>query len=229
MAPASASLSGWSVTSIDPCASAHSAWRSASSWREEPRTSNGESCDGLEEVVEELEEGRLGPVEVVDEQHERTLGRQRLKQPPATPHQLGHRELGGTQVDRGGDTFDDRLAVRAAGTLQQPVDPPCRDSRRVLIGDAGGFADCLRERPERDAVAVREATTADQASSLGGSHGELPDEPRLADACVADNRGELGRDESKSRRPAPHRAGPSPPRARRTASRGCVPPYPHRS
>jgi len=51
------------------------------------------ALDGLEEVIEEREEGRFGRVDVVDDHRQRSIPGQRLEQSSPAPQQLGHREL----------------------------------------------------------------------------------------------------------------------------------------
>ncbi len=68
--------------------------------------------------------------------------------------------------------------------------------RRVLLEDAGLCLDDLGERPERDAVAVRETAALPPGDELRfrvGDLGELVDETALADARNTDERHELRR------------------------------------
>src|SRR5581483_12387125 len=62
------------------------------------------------------------------------------------------------------------------------------------LEDAGPHAHHLRERPVRDALSVRETTSAVPPERAGEAVDvllELPREPRLADACDPHHRNEL--------------------------------------
>ena len=148
--------------------------------------------DRFEEVVQEVEERRLGKVEVVDQHDDRLLRGDRLEEPAAAPHQLRDRELRGAQVHRRRDALHDPLPfVGQRRATEEQVDPPRRDPRVVVARDASRLAHDLAERPEGDALAVRQAPAPDQPGLLAGARRELTDEPRLADARVAHDRDEL--------------------------------------
>ena len=134
------------------------------------------TLDRLQQLVQEVEEGGLGPVQVVDEHHDRALCRERLQESSAAPHQLRNRELRGAEVDRGRDPLHDRLAILGRGLLQQPVDSSRGNAGRVLVGDPGRLSNDLGERPEGDAVAIGQAAPAHQPGTFGGRRGELADQ-----------------------------------------------------
>src|SRR4029077_19637292 len=102
---------------------------------------------------------------------------------------------GGGQADRGGDPIGNggRIvgqpghAPRDLGDLRQ------RDVERVLVVDARRAADDLGDGPERDAVPIRQAATAEDLAALPrrSPDRELADEPGLPDAGLADNVEEL--------------------------------------
>jgi len=117
----------------------------------------------VEQVLDERDQALVGPVEILEDHHERPLLRHALEEPPP----------GGEEV----------LAVRGGAfaqteELQQPWFDPCtlgrvRDVKLesgrelgsrldciVLLHDLGATSYHLRERPERDPVSVREATAA---------------------------------------------------------------------
>ncbi len=60
---------------------------------------------------------------------------------------------------------------------------------RQILDDAGGFPNRLGDRPVRQALAVREAATAQNPRLRGHQLAELRDEPRLPDAGLAEDRG----------------------------------------
>ena len=113
-------------------------------------------------MLDQLEEGRLGPVEVVEDEHERLPARERLAEPPEQP-----RDLGGGRWGLGLEGSEDRIALFAP--------------RRV--------PENLAQRPVRDAVAVREAAAPERRDALRAAD-EFRGEPRLADAGGPDDEGD---------------------------------------
>ena len=113
-------------------------------------------------MLDELEERRLRPVDVVEDEDERPLARARLAELPEEPGELGRgrRRLG---VERG----EDRVALRALVRLLEH------------------FA----QRPVRDALAVGEAAAPERRDALRAA-GQLGGEPRLPDAGRADDDGD---------------------------------------
>ena len=86
-------------------------------------------------------------------------------------------------------------AIRAATSAigEQRRELGARFLGRVLEVDVGGLAHHLAQRPEGDAVAVREAAAAHDARARAGARDDLARQPRLADAGVADQRDEARR------------------------------------
>ena len=132
---------------------------------EELLARKADDCDRtrplVHEVLDELEEGRLRPVDVVEDEDKRPLTRARFAELAEEPGQLGRRRrrLG---VERG----EDRVALRAL----------CR------------LLESLAERPVRDAVPVGEAATPERRDTLRTPR-ELGGQPRLADARRTDDDG----------------------------------------
>ncbi len=139
---------------------------------------------GVHEVSDEIQEGRLGPVDVVEQDHHRLVLAEDLQEPPDPPEQLGDLERRGLQADGGGDPVHDVVRART----QQRRQPATSGLRRILLADVGGLADHLGHRPERDAVAVREAAAAQHAGMLADRIEELAGEARLPDPGVPDDR-----------------------------------------
>ena len=110
-------------------------------------------------MLDELEERRLGPVHVVEDEDERPLARARLAELAEEPGELGRgrRRLG---VERG----ENGVALLAR-------------SRAV---------ENLPQRPVRDALAVREAPAPEGRDALRAP-GQLGGEARLPDAGRADD------------------------------------------
>ena len=116
----------------------------------------------------QLEQRRLGPVEVLEDEHERALGGQKLEEAPDTPVQLGLRDLAAAvRASRSRRRLPTRFARPRRSSAARPG-RPCRDSRRrpsfaetaaalVVVDDAGGVLDNLDHGPVRDALAVGQA------------------------------------------------------------------------
>ena len=114
--------------------------------------------------------------------HERhgLLRRGMLEEPPDRPRELLHREGLWSQTDHRGEAFRDALArrVRERRELRE------RRLGTVVVHDPACRLERLCERPERDAVAVREAASLEGERTVGDPIEELGHQPRLPDACV---------------------------------------------
>ena len=93
------------------------------------------------------------------------------------------------------------------------------------VADPGGVRERRGDRPERDALAVRQAAPRDDGRVVAEPREELVRQPRLADAGRAEDGDELG---ATARSTARAKTSLEPPRARargrRAASRGCARP-----
>ena len=142
---------------------------------------------GGRKVLDEVEQRRLGPVEVVDDDNKRTLLGLDLQQPPHRPVRLLDRDAAGREANGPRDAGGDSRALRAAsGELG--------DGR--LVGALGEPPDDLGQRPVGDPFAVGQAASHNRGGALGGLAEERPSEARLADARRPDQR-----DEPRSPRP----------------------------
>ena len=145
-------------------------------------------------VLDQVEQARLGPVEVVEHHHQRPPLGQQLQQPPERPGRLLGRAGGGLQPDELGDPGGDVLALAVPGPgsptvrggVQQPAQLGPGLGRGVGVGDAGGLADDLGHRPVGDALAVGQAAAAQHGRPREGGHG-LADQPGLAHAGLAEH------------------------------------------
>ena len=145
------------------------------------RADEQETCLGaLDHVLDELEERRFGPVDVLEEHDERSHRCEPLEELASPPVELLHRERLLREPDRRRDARD-----TSSSSSRAPAS--VRVLRRVALGDPRGLADGLGERPERDAVAVREAAAAQDHGLPLDRPDELVDQPRLADAGLADD------------------------------------------
>ena len=152
-----------------------------------PSNRIGAPCTGVEQVVEQLEERRRRDVDVVDDRDQRPPAGDRLEQLADPPEQLRARELGRRQADGGRDSVGDRgRIVRPAGHAAGAISAifASATSSGSSPSMPAGAADDLGDRPERDAVAVRQAAAAEDLAALARRRPdrELLDEPGLADA-----------------------------------------------
>ena len=109
----------------------------------------------LGEVCDQVEQGRFGPVDVLEDHDDRSLSRNRLEQPQKREEDL-------LASDRGiaGDRVADRLGGRALGA---------------------GLTEDLAQGPERDPLAVRKAASGEDRRLTGHPPSQLLAQPRLAD------------------------------------------------
>ena len=105
--------------------------------------------------LEQVEQGGLGPMDVLDDQDDRSLGRHPLEEPADRPRRftLRERRVGDPEDLRQG--VDDALPVLG---LRQARDKFATHRRGIVaIEDPGDVPHDLRDRPVRDGVAVGEA------------------------------------------------------------------------
>ena len=141
---------------------------------QELRPGHGHQQDGgaaavVGHVVDQVEQARLGPVEVVEHHHQRPPAGQQLQQPPDRPGRLLGRAGGGLEPDELGDPAGDVVAVVPG--VQQPAQLGAGLGRGVGVGDGGGLADHLGHRPVGDALAVGQAAAAQHGRPRQGGHG----------------------------------------------------------
>ncbi len=58
-------------------------------------------------MLDQVEQRLLGPVDVVEDEHHRTIGGEPLDEPPCSPEDVGHRERGRGEADCRGDALGD--------------------------------------------------------------------------------------------------------------------------
>ena len=110
-----------------------------------------------EDVLEQVEQRRLGPVDVVHHNNERSRDRDGLEELPERPGGLLGRALFVIQANCAGDEPRcDRAALNTAHDLHQ---------RRLRIS-SGDFVHDVGERQVRDPLAVGDAAPDDHPSSL---------------------------------------------------------------
>jgi hypothetical protein len=125
-------------------------------------------------VLDQVEEGGLGPMEVLEDDDERSLGGERLEQLPDRPVRLLRRGGGAGQPEELREALhDDR---RVGHPPEEAADLPADLLRAVQIGDTGDRGEDLDDRPVRDAVAVGEAPAVRDDDVVGEEGDELLDE-----------------------------------------------------
>ena len=133
-------------------------------------------------MLDQVEQRRLGPVQVVDDGDERPVGGQDLEQPPHAPEHLLDGVHRPHEPDRRRDAVG-HLGV-AAGERGELA---ARALGRVVLADVRRGAHGLGNRPERDPVAVGQAAAAHDHRRAAEAVGELAQQARLADAGLADD------------------------------------------
>ena len=142
----------------------------------------------VDDRADQVEEGLLGPVDVIDHDDERSLGGQRLEHARDRPERLLDREHGVDQTDRRADPLRHVRALRPEERLELGA----RVLQRVAVADPGDLPHDLGERPEGDAVAVGETAPTERCGGVGRSLEERTQEPGLPDARGTDHGRELG-------------------------------------
>ena len=149
-------------------------------------------------MVDKVEEPVIGPVQILEHQHERPPLGQPLEEPAPRRERLGHAR---TLLAR---EADERAEVRGH-PLHLVVRHHSRHGgaqllgglvRRIRIEQTCLRLDHLAERPVGDAFAVRQAAAlppAGQRRLCVDVYEQLSDEPALADPRLADDRHQLHR------------------------------------
>ena len=135
-------------------------------------TSIGTFAHPVDELVDEVEQPVVRPLKILEDEHERALGRELLEEAPP-----GCERLDPAVTSELGDVFEsgerpkpgcDPVGVRGIdGLRRRPSQLLGGRGIVVRLVDAGLRLDDLGERPERDAVAVCEAATLAPRRELG--------------------------------------------------------------
>jgi hypothetical protein len=153
-------------------------------------------------VLDEVEQPVVGPVDVLEDEHERAPPRDRLEEVPPggerRPSLIGAGVLGVAEPDeRLQVAFDPaRLGGDRDEVAHRGVQLGRGGRRAVRLEHAGLGLDDLAERPEGHALGVgRRAseTEVDEVQHLVDAAEQLEDEAALADPRLADDRHELRR------------------------------------
>ena len=151
------------------------------------------------EVVDEVEQALVRPVEVLEQEHGRSLLRDCLEEPAPGREVLGVIRAvvaRPRKADKRAQVRLDPAGVLLARDEIENLSPQRAFdlARRIGLQDARLCLDHLRERPEGHPLAVRETAASAPRDELGvvlDDGRELEDEPRLADPRRADECDEL--------------------------------------
>ena len=164
------------------------------------------------DVLDEVEERGLAPVDVVEHEHERALARRGLEEPPDRPEGLLARRPASATPISCDDVPADELLVLVA--LEHRADLRLDDVGQVEVGQARRLLDRLDHREVRDALAVGQAPAAEHRRPAR----RWPDRNSSTRAGLPDARGPEDREELARRRPRPPPRTPA--GAGRAAARG---------
>ena len=143
------------------------------------------------EVVDEIQEGGLAPVDVVEDEHERTPPGESLDERSDGPERL----LGAARLLNEAD----HLAKTTGGDLGFliAVEHVAESSQVLRVGgrvvEVRCVADRLEHGPVCDSLAVRQTAPTRDEGGLAQVRHELLHKTRLPDACGTENREELAR------------------------------------
>ena len=151
----------------------------------------------VEQVLDEVEQARVGPLHVLEGEHRRIALREALEEEPPGGEEVllvARLVLGQPEQVREARLEEAPLFGVEEVLLERGVQLGQRRRRLLLLGDAAAHAHHVRERPVRHAFAVGEAAPAVPVHGVRDAVEvlvELPREPRLADAGDAGQRDEV--------------------------------------
>ena len=151
----------------------------------------------LEQVADELDERGVRPLEILEEEGDRALlGHPLEEEAPCAEQLLLRSSRAVFEAEEVEHPRLDEIALLVVGHERVERGANLLSGRGGVLAfdDPGAHAHHLRERPERDALAVREAAAAMPPDAfLEPVHvlEELPAEPGLADACDPRDRDEV--------------------------------------
>ena len=143
----------------------------------------------LGEVVDEVEKRRLAPVDVVEDEDERTTACQSLEERAHRPEAFVRAAHVVGQADHLPEPLGDR--VRLLYLVEQSGELGQARRCRVSIVEVRDVADRLEHRPIGDPLAVRQTAAARDDGFRRNVVDELPNEARFPHARGTENREEL--------------------------------------
>ena len=138
-------------------------------------------------MLDHVQQRFLGPVDVLEHEHERLHARELLGPRARRPEELLALVLALARTDqpgRGREQVRDRVALAARAQLLERV------ADRVVVGDPRRCFDHLGQRPVGDALAERKGASPQDRRALDALD-ELVDEAALADAGLAEDGDEV--------------------------------------
>ena len=149
------------------------------------------AAEPVGEVLEQVEERRLAPLDVVEHGHERALRAEVLEQLADPPEGLLDGGAPGVDAEERHEPLGDERGVAVGAEELGDLAP--RQLGPVALADPGGVHEGRRDRPERDALAVREAAPLDDGRLVAEPGRELVAEARLARTGRAEHGDDLAR------------------------------------
>ena len=151
----------------------------------------GRAARPVRDVLDEIEERRLAPVDVVEDEDQRALAGRGLEEPPDRPEGL----LARARASADAHSCDTRLHTRSwcSSPVQHASRPWPRRLGQVEVGEARRLLDDLDDREVRDALAVGKASAAEDLGAAAETGDELLDQTGLADARRPEDREQLTR------------------------------------
>ena len=152
---------------------------------------SGEHHDGcgagrIEHMLDQVEEGRFGPMDVVEERNHGCARSQTRQELARRPVHLVQRKRRCAQAYRRGQTLGHIVVARAGQKLG------ARLLGCVVFENARRVADDAAQGPERDAVAVGKASTLEHTRTAAAAFDKLTQQARLAGPGVTEHRHEPG-------------------------------------
>ena len=166
--------------------------RSKSSGRVAQSSMIGECASRLDELVDEVQERGVGPVQVLEDEHERGVVRERLEEAAPCGEQVVARDVpaGVAEPEQRSEPRAQPVALLLVGERrgQRRVELLVDDAGRIVVQDARLGLHHLAERPEAHPFAVGETSPLSPTDEIGELFhvlGERRDDPGLADPGLA--------------------------------------------
>jgi len=129
------------------------------------------------DVLDEVAEDGLRPLQVVEDDHQGLLVGQALEQASSRQEDFGRARLA-AEANRRRHAVDDSIGVGRVG--EELAESFAGLGRGLVAAEAGRVPHDLDERPVRDSIAVRQAAAGEEAG-MRSPHREFADEARFAD------------------------------------------------